>query len=309
MKVLIIDNIHPFLINELEKHNIICHSYLNKTKKEICAIIKNYEGIIIRSKFNIDKDFIDTGKKLKFIARAGSGLENIDVKYAEIKKIACFNAPEGNRQAVAEHALAMILNLLNNINHADQEIRNKIWRREQNRGIEMSGKTFGIIGYGNNGSAFANLLQNFNIKILAYDKYKQSYPYQADMSEITDKADFISLHIPLNKETEYLVNNEFIKKMKKPFFLINTSRGKCVKTSSLVTGLKEKKIIGACLDVFEQEKNSFENLTSEKDSDFRYIVNSKKTILSPHIAGWTNESYYKISKILSEKIINYLRSD
>jgi len=306
MKVLIIDNVHSFLINELEKHKITCDSASNKTKEDIRKIIKNYEGIILRSRFNIDKHLIDAGRKLKFIARAGSGLENIDIKYAEMKKIACFNAPEGNRQAVAEHTLAMILSLLNNINHADQEIRNKIWRREENRGIEISGKTFGIIGYGNTGSALANLLQNFNVKILAYDKYKQDYPYQATMDEITDEADFVSLHIPLNTETEYLVNDKFIKRMKKPFFLINTSRGKCVRTSSLVDGLKRKKIIGACLDVFEQEKDSFENLELEKDSDFNYIVNSKKTILSPHIAGWTNESYYKISKILSEKIITYL---
>jgi len=309
MKVLIIDNVHSFLINELEKHKITCDSASNKTKEDIRKIIKNYEGIILRSRFNIDKHLIDAGRKLKFIARAGSGLENIDIKYAEMKKIACFNAPEGNRQAVAEHTLAMILSLLNNINHADQEIRNKIWRREENRGIEISGKTFGIIGYGNTGSALANLLQNFNVKILAYDKYKQDYPYQATMDEITDEADFVSLHIPLNTETEYLVNDKFIKRMKKPFFLINTSRGKCVRTSSLVDGLKRKKIIGACLDVFEQEKDSFENLELEKDSDFNYIVNSKKTILSPHIAGWTNESYYKISKILSEKIITYLRFD
>ena len=309
MKVLIIDNVHSFLINELEKHKITCDSASNKTKEDIRKIIKNYEGIILRSRFNIDKHLIDAGRKLKFIARAGSGLENIDIKYAEMKKIACFNAPEGNRQAVAEHTLAMILSLLNNINHADQEIRNKIWRREENRGIEISGKTFGIIGYGNTGSALANLLQNFNVKILAYDKYRQDYPYQADMSEITGEADFVSLHIPLNTETEYLVNDEFIKRMKKPFFLINTSRGKCVRTSSLVDGLKRKKIIGACLDVFEQEKDSFKNLELEKDSDFNYIVNSKKTILSPHIAGWTNESYYKISKILSEKIITYLRFD
>ena len=310
MKVLFVDTVNPLLFNELEKHKILYDTAYDKTKNEISTIIKQYEGVVIRSRFEIDKEFIDAAKKLKFIARAGSGTENIDVNYAKSKKIICFNAAEGNRQAVAEHALGMILSLLNNINHSDSEIRNGMWNREANRGTEVSGKTFGIIGLGNTGSAFANLLKSFNAKILVYDKYKTTYPYQTNMKNIYNEADFISLHIPLNKETEYLVNDNFIAQFKKPIYLINTSRGGCVKTSSLVKGLKNKKILGACLDVLEQEKTSFETLVINNNmKDLKYLFDSKNTILTPHIAGWTKESDIKIAKIISEKIIKQLQTN
>lgn len=309
MKVLFVDTVNPLIFNELEKNKILCDTAYNKTKNEISKIINQYEGIVIRSRFKIDKDFINAAKNLKFIARAGSGTENIDIHYARSKKIICFNAAAGNRQAVAEHALAMILSLLNNINQSDSEIRNGIWNREANRGTEISGKTFGIIGLGNNGMAFANLLKSFNVKILAYDKYRMSYPYQTNMQNIYKEADFISLHIPLSKETRYLVNDHFIRQFKKPIYLINTSRGKCVKTSSLVKGLKNKKILGACLDVLEQEKISYESLVvNNKIKDLKYLFDSKKTILTPHIAGWTKESDIKIAKIISEKIIKKLKT-
>ena len=304
MKIIFIDTTHPKLIKDLNYKGFICDQAYDKSRSEILKIIKNYDGIVIRSRFKIDKTFINAAKKLKFIARAGSGTENIDLHYANKKNIKCFNAAEGNRQAVAEHALAMILNLLNNIRVSDQEIRRGIWDREKNRGIELSGKTIGIIGFGNTGSSFAKILENFNVKILAYDKYKEKYKFQSNLDEILEFSDIISLHIPLTEETKYLVNENFIDKAKKPFYIINTSRGQCIETKALIKGLKDQKILGACLDVFEQEKNSFEKIG--ENADLKYLIESNKTILTPHIAGWTFESNYKIAETLSKKIINLI---
>ena len=304
MKIIFIDTTHPKLIKDLNYKGLICDQAHNKSRSEILKIIMNYDGIVIRSRFKIDKTFINAAKKLKFIARAGSGTENIDLHYANKKNIKCFNAAEGNRQAVAEHALAMILNLLNNIRVSDQEIRRGIWDREKNRGIELSGKTIGIIGFGNTGSSFAKILENFNVKILAYDKYKEKYKFQSNLDEILEFSDIISLHIPLTEETKYLVNKNFIDKAKKPFYIINTSRGQCIETKALIKGLKDQKILGACLDVFEQEKNSFEKI--DENVNLKYLIESNKTILTPHIAGWTFESNYKIAETLSKKIINLI---
>ena len=302
MKILFIDTVHPLLKQELEKENHICDSAYNKSKTEIQQIISNYQGIIIRSRFKIDKQFIDCGSNLKFIARAGSGLENIDVEYAENKNIHCYNAAEGNRQAVAEHALGMLLSLFNNLNNADQEVREGKWEREKNRGIELAGKTIGIIGYGNNGSAFAEVLKGFNVKILAYDKYLTNYPQKSSMETINKEADIISLHVPLTDETTYLVDDNFINRFVKNFYLINTARGKCVNTKNLVKALENKKIKGACLDVLEYEKTSFENLSKDGlTSDMQYLMNAKNTILSPHVAGWTVESNVKIAEVLLNK--------
>ena len=302
MKILFIDTVHPLLKQELEKENHICDSAYNKSKTEIQQIISNYQGIIIRSRFKIDKQFIDCGSNLKFIARAGSGLENIDVEYAENKNIHCYNAAEGNRQAVAEHALGMLLSLFNNLNNADQEVREGKWERERNRGIELAGKTVGIIGYGNNGSAFAEVLKGFNVKILAYDKYLTNYPQKSSMETINKEADIISLHVPLTDETTYLVDDNFINRFAKNFYLINTARGKCVNTKNLVKALENKKIKGACLDVLEYEKTSFENLSKDGlTSDMQYLMNAKNTILSPHVAGWTEESNVKIAEVLLNK--------
>ena len=302
MKILFIDTVHPLLKQELEKENHICDSAYNKSKTEIQQIISNYQGIIIRSRFKIDKQFIDCGSNLKFIARAGSGLENIDVEYAKNKNIHCYNAAEGNRQAVAEHALGMLLSLFNNLNNADQEVREGKWERERNRGIELAGKTVGIIGYGNNGSAFAEVLKGFNVKILAYDKYLTNYPQKSSMETINKEADIISLHVPLTDETTYLVDDNFIKRFVKNFYLINTARGKCVNTKNLVKALENKKIKGACLDVLEYEKTSFENLSKDGlKSDMQYLMNAQNTILSPHIAGWTAESNVKIAEVLLNK--------
>ncbi|MDB4126583.1 hydroxyacid dehydrogenase [Flavobacteriales bacterium] len=302
MKILFIDTVHPLLKQELEKENHICDTAYNKSKTEIEQIISNYQGIIIRSRFKIDKQFIDCGSNLKFIARAGSGLENIDVDYAENKNIHCYNAAEGNRQAVAEHALGMLLSLFNNLNTADQEIRNGVWEREGNRGIELAGKTVAIIGYGNNGSAFAKVLKGFNVKILAYDKYLKDYSYKNTMESIYNEADIVSLHIPLTEETTYLVDDKFINSFEKNIYLINSARGKCTNTKHLVTALENGKIKGVCLDVFEYEKTSFENLSQEGfTNDMQNLMNSKNTILSPHIAGWTKESNVKIAEVLLNK--------
>ena len=305
MKILFIDTIHPLLKQELEKENHICDTAYNKNKDQIEQIINNYQGVIIRSRFKIDKQFIDCGNNLKFIARAGSGLENIDVNYAESKNINCYNAAEGNRKAVAEHALGMLLSLFNNLNRSDQEVRNGLWIREENRGIELTGKTVGIIGYGNNGSAFAEVLKGFSVKILAYDKYLKDYHYKSTMETIYKEADIVSLHIPLTEETSYLVDDNFINNFEKDIYLINTARGKCTNTKHLVAALENGKIKGACLDVLEYEETSFKNLSTKiNSSNMQYLINSKKTILSPHIAGWTKESNLKIAKVLLNKFIS-----
>ena len=302
MKILFIDKTHSYLKDELEKLNYKCDTCYKLSKVAIEQKIHKYHGVILRSRIKIDKQFINKAINLKFIARAGSGLENIDTKYAEEKNIKCYNAAEGNRQAVAEHALGMILSLFNNLNIANQEVRNGIWNREKNRGIEISGKTIGIIGYGNNGSALANLLEGFKVNILTYDKYLKSYKYSSTMQDIFEKADILSLHIPLTEETHYLIDNTYINKFKKPIYIINTARGKCIKTSDLIKNLKSGKVKGACLDVLEDENTSFETL--EIKTHFNYLTQNKNIILSPHIAGWTKESKRKIAEILLKKINN-----
>ena len=306
MKVILLDMVDDLLISKLEFNGIKCELKNLVAKNDLMKIINGYDGIIIRSRFKIDKDFLDQCTNLKFIARAGSGMENIDVKYAESKGIKCFNSAAGNAQAVAEHALSMLLNLFNKISIANNQVKNGIWKREQNRGIELRGKTIGIIGFGNNGSAFARVLKGFDLRILSYDKYLKKYDFQSSMQEIFKYADIISINIPLNFETQNIVNKDFIKNCKNPFYLINTSRGKCVKNSAIVEALREKKILGACLDVIENEEISFENiLLNKEDKNLKYLLESNKTILTPHIAGWTKESKIKISNIILEKILNF----
>ena len=303
MKILFIDSTHTLLKKNLEKQNHSCDTAYHKSKEEIEKTISNYEGIIIRSRFEIDQTFIDKAKNLKFIARAGSGLENIDVEYASSKNIKCYNAAEGNRQAVAEHTIAMILSLFNNLNISDKEVREGKWNREKNRGLELQGKTVAIIGFGNNGSAFSNVLKGFGVTILAYDKYLQNYAHKSSMNDIFKQADIISLHIPLTEETTYLIDNHFLNNFEKDIYLINTARGKCANTKSIVTALKSGKLKGACLDVLEYEKTSFENLSENGfTTEMQYLIDSEKTILSPHIAGWTKESNIKIVEVLLGKI-------
>ena len=305
MNILFIDTVHPLLKENLELNKHICATAYNQNKEEIEQDIHNYEGIIIRSKFKVDKQFIDKAIKLKFIARAGSGLENINVKYANEKNITCINAPEGNRQAVAEHSMGLLLSLFNNINRSDNEIRNGIWEREQNRGLEIKGKTISIIGYGNTGKSFANIIKSFNTNILVYDKYLKNHPFQSSMDNIYKKTDILSLNIPLTQETHHLINNKFISKFHKSFYLINTSRGNCVNTNHLVESLKTNKIKGACLDVLEDEKSCFTKLSSKNfNEDMSYLINCTNVVMTPHIAGWSKESNIKIAKILFKKICN-----
>lgn len=308
MKIIFIDSNHSLLHETLQKAGHTCDLNYQWTKDEIINNIHLYDGIVIRSKIKITKEIIDKATQLRFIARAGAGLENIDVAYAQSKGILCLHAPEGNRDAVGEHALGMLLSLFNNLCKANKEVREGKWIREGNRGIELMGKTVGIIGYGNMGSAFADRLKGFGVKALVYDKYKNNFGtdfiIETTLNQIFEEADVISLHTPLTNETQYLVDDGFINKFKKNIYIINTARGKCLKTADLVKNIESGKILGACLDVLEYEVVSFENLDATNlPEPFQYLIKSNKVILSSHIAGWTVESNEKIAKVLAEKII------
>ncbi len=307
-KILIVDPVHAFLVKELKKTDFICIYSPEITKSEIENKIHDCFGVVLRSKVRIDSKLIDKAKKLKFIARIGSGMENIDVKYAEKKGIHCISSPEGNRDAVGEHTLGLLLSLLKNINKADKQIKKEIWNRRENKGIEISGKTIGIIGYGNTGSAFAKRLSGFDAKILAYDKYKKKYSdkyvTETNISTLFREADILSIHLPLTSETLYMVDDNFINKFKKNIYLINTSRGQIIKTDDLVKNLKTGKICGAGLDVLEYENFTFNNLNDTNNKSFKYLINSDKVILTPHIAGQTVESAFKHAEVIIKKIKN-----
>ncbi len=306
-KVLFIDTVHPVLKTDLTGIGYQCDHFEYYSRNDYEAVIHNYAGIIIRSKIKLDRNILEKASSLCFIARVGAGMENIDVDFASSRGIACINAPEGNRDAVGEHTLGMLLMLLNNMRKADREVREGVWIREGNRGTEIHGKTIGIIGYGNMGSAFARRLSGFDAIVLAYDKYKSGYSDQyvteTDMQTIFEKTDILSLHVPLTGETTWLVDNQYIISFKKPIYLINTARGKVLKTCDLVKNLKTGKIRGAALDVLEYEKLSFEEIEKDRlPEDFKYLIQSDKVVLSPHIAGWTHESNYKMAKVIAEKI-------
>lgn len=309
MHVLFVDSTHNRLPEKLTQAGFACDYIPNIKPEEIINIISKYDGVIIRSKIKIDRSIIEAAKNLKFIGRVGAGLENIDVEYAEQKGIKCFNSPEGNRDAVGEQTLGMLLTLFNNIIKSDFEVRNGKWIREGNRGLEIKGKTIGIIGYGNMGSAFAQRLKGFEANVIAYDKYKFNYSdefvAEKTMDELFDQTDILSLHVPLTEETQYMVNNDYINRFKKDIYIINTARGKVLKTDDLVKNLKTGKVLGAALDVLEYEQVSFENLHSANDlpEAFQYLIKSSKTVLTPHIAGWTHESNIKLSEFLADKII------
>ncbi len=309
MKILFLDSNHSILHETLEKAGHTCDLNYHWSAKEIINQVHLYDGIVVRSKIKITKEIIDKAVKFKFIARAGAGMENIDVEYAESKGIKCLHTPEGNRDAVGEHALGMLLSLFNNLCRANKEVREGKWIREGNRGIELMGKTVGIIGYGNMGSAFAERLRGFGVKVLVYDKYKKcfgtDYVIETTLEHIFEQADVLSLHTPLIEETEYFINDSYINNFKKNIYIINTARGKCLNTSDLVKNIKSGKVAGACLDVLEYEMVSFENLDSSNLPEaFQYLIKSDKVMLSPHIAGWTKESNEKIARVLAEKIIN-----
>ncbi|HTL82598.1 MAG TPA: 2-hydroxyacid dehydrogenase [Bacteroidia bacterium] len=311
-KILFLDSNHPDMIGALRAAGLECVENYQDPEEKILSLIGEFDAVVIRSRFKLTKNFIDAGKKLKCIARAGAGMENIDVTYAQSKGIKCVHAPEGNRDAVGEHAIGMLLSLMNNLNRADREVRDGKWRREENRGHELQGKTVGIIGYGNMGSAFAQRLKGFDVKVIAYDKYKKNFGNdlvkEAQMEEVFTKSDVLSFHLPQTEETTYLLNEEYISRFKKPFWFINTARGKNVNTTALVNGIRSGKILGACLDVLEYESVSFEDLDAKKLPEaFQFLIASDKVILSPHIAGWTFESHRKIAKVLAEKIAEVFR--
>jgi D-3-phosphoglycerate dehydrogenase len=307
-KVLFIDSVHQRLQKDLEAAGLVCDLQYEWDRDAIAAKLSEYVGIVIRSRIKLDKELISKGTNLKFIARAGAGMENIDVEFAEAKGIKCLHAPEGNRDAVGEHALGMLLALLNNICRANNEVRQGHWIREGNRGTELQGKTVGIIGYGNMGSAFAQRLKGFGVTVLAYDKYKKNFSdefaKEATLQELFEKADVLSLHIPLTDETRFMVDGVFLEKFQKNIYLINTARGRVLKTDGLVECMKKGKVLGACIDVLEYESLSFEGLDQNKLPEaFQYLLKSDRVILTPHIAGWTHESNEKISAVLAQKIL------
>lgn len=309
MIVLHADSNNPLLIKELQKvgyHNVEAYDVC---KEDILANQHLFDGIIIRSRFKIDKDFIDRAPNLKFIARVGAGLESIDVEYAKESGIELFAAPEGNSNAVGEHALGMLLSLLNKLTKANREVHQGYWHREDNRGIELDGKTVGIIGYGNMGKAFAKKLRGFDVKVLCYDILKgvgDENATQVSLEELQNTAEVLSLHTPWTQQTNKMVNTNFINKFKNPFWFINTARGKSVITADLVLGLIEGKILGAGLDVLEYEKDSFEHLFQDHQipPDLKELMFFENVILSPHVAGWTEESHRKLASTIAYKIID-----
>jgi len=307
-KVLFIESVHEVLHKRLEAAGYTCDCRYEATREELLAMAHEYAGVVVRSRIKIDKAFIDAAANLRFIARSGSGLENIDVAYAESKGIAVYNSPEGNRDAVGEHALGMLLMLMNNLRQADADVRAGRWPREENRGYEIAGKTVGIIGYGLMGSSFARKLSGFGARVIAHDKYKSQFSDQwavpVSLEELKAEADIVSLHLPLTDETHYYADAQFFVSFAKKIYFINTARGKNTETSALVDALKSGKVRGACLDVIEYEKASLEGL--EKDPSLtamRDLIAMPNVALSPHIAGWTHESYEKLSSVLADKIL------
>lgn len=309
MKVLVLDTVHSILHERLSRLGYELREEYQRSPEQLQPELEQYTGLIVRSRFPLNEDFLKHAPNLKFIGRVGAGLENIDMKYAESAGIRVLAAPEGNRDAVGEHALGMLLMLFNNLKRADAEVRAGIWRREENRGYELKGKTVGIIGYGNMGSAFAEKLAGFGCKVLAYDKYKSGFGNrrvkEVSLQKLQAQAEVVSLHVPQTAATLGLINRNYIRSFKKPFYLINTARGKSLVTEDLVAAMREGKILGACLDVLEYEKSSFENMfTQALPSAFEYLINSERVVLSPHIAGWTHESNARMAEVIATKIVN-----
>lgn len=310
IKACILEKVHSSLFNIFNENNIHTIDVSQMDDNDQLNYIKDAHILIVRSK-TINKKIIDAANQLKIIGRAGSGMENVDTKYAQSKGIVCINSPEGNRDAVAEHTIAMLLMLLNQLKKADQEVRNNIWDRKSNWGYEIKDKVFGIIGYGNTGSVLAKKLSGFECKIIVYDKYKknikENYLTQVSLNEIYNQSDIVSLHLPLNEETFYYADEKFFDNFSKPVYFINTARGKILKTSALVNALESGKMMGACLDVIEYEDSHFESMSFLDNENFEYLKKSNQVILTPHIAGWTYESYEKTGSILAHKIVKFLK--
>lgn len=305
MKILLLDKNHPLITEQLLAKNFILEEDFSSSYDEVCAKIEKYDGIIIRSRIPLDKNFLEKAKNLKFIARVGAGMENIDIPVAEKLGIQLINSPEGNRDSVAEHVVGMLLILMNRLFIASQEVKKGIWLREENRGDELLGKTVGLIGYGNMGKATAKRLSGFGCTVIFHDilpDLSDEFATQVSLEELKERAEVVSLHIPLTEQTYYLVDGPFISDMKNNFYFVNTARGKNVETKSLVEAIKAGKVKGACLDVLEYEKSSFENLETENE-DLQYLLESEKVIVTPHIAGWTVQSKEKLAQVIVDKIV------
>ena len=307
MKILLLDKNHPLITEQLSEKGFVLEEDFSSSYEQVLDKIHLYEGIIIRSRIPLDAHFLEKAKNLKFIARVGAGMENIDITKTQELGIKLINSPEGNKDAVAEHVIGTLLVLMNRLFISSNEVKKGIWLREENRGEEILGKTFGIIGYGNMGKAVAKRLSGFGCKTIFYDikpNLSDEFATQVSLQELQENADILSLHTPLTEDTLYMIDEEFISKMKKNFYFINTARGKNLKTSALVNALKSGKIKGACLDVLEYEKTSFENLET-KNEDLEYLLNSEKVIITPHIAGWTHESKIKLAQVIVDKILAF----
>ena len=305
MKVLHLDTNHPLLLEQFAQLGFENHEDYTSTKEEVEKTIDQYDGIIIRSRFTIDHQFLDKATNLKFIGRVGAGLENIDTQFAKEKGIFLASAPEGNRNAVGEHTLGMLLSLMNKMTKANREVKKGKWDREGNRGEELDGKTVGIIGYGNMGKAFAKKLGGFDVEVICYDivgGVGDDNARQVGIMEFQQKSDVVSLHVPQTEKTIGMVNTAFINGFHNPFWLLNTARGKCVVTKDLVEALKSGKILGAGLDVLEYEKKSFENMFVQKPKAFKYLRKAKNVLLTPHVAGWTVESKEKLAQTIVDKV-------
>lgn len=305
MKVLLLDKNHRLITEQLSAKGFILEEDFSSSYEEVLEKIHLYDGVIIRSRIPIDANFLAMAKNLKFIARVGAGMENIDTEKAQELGILLINSPEGNRDAVAEHCVGMLLVLMNRLLISSNEVKENIWLREENRGEEIKGKTFGLIGYGNMGKALAQRLSGFGCRVIFHDikpNLSDNFAIQVSLETLKKEADILSLHIPLTPETHYLIDEKFISEMEKKFYFINTSRGKNLKTSALVEALKQGKIKGACLDVLEYEKSSFEQLETQ-NTDLDYLLNSEKVLITPHIAGWTHESKTKLAQVIVDKIL------
>lgn len=306
-RILIIDAVHPLIPETFRNQGHQCDFFPDYERADFMQIIGQYDGLIIRSKIRIDRALMERAAKLRFIGRVGAGMENIDVDCAAERGVRCYNSPEGNRDAVGEHATGMLLALMNNMIRADHQVRQGIWQREENRGHEIMGKTVGIIGYGNMGSAFARRLKGFGATVIAYDKYKSGFSdefvQEAPMERLFNECDILSLHVPLTAETTYLVDEPYLERFTRKIWLLNTARGQVVKTADLVSRLKAGKVYGAALDVLEYEDSSFGAIARENSPELEFLLKSDQVILTPHIAGWTCESNVKLGQVLVEKIL------
>lgn len=307
--ILIVDDVHAVFLNRLKEANVSYDYFPALNLSDTSKIIHNYTGLVIRSKFQIDRDFLRLCKHLKVIARAGAGMDNIDEQAAKEESIMLLNAPEGNRDAVAEHLIGMLLTLFNRLKSADSSIRNGLWLREEHRGLELGGKTVGLIGYGNNGQAMARKLAGFNVNVLAYDKYKTAfsdqYARESTMDELWESADILSFHIPLTEETAQLADEKFLLSFRKPIFILNAARGGIIDIPSLLKAIETGAILGAALDVLPVEKHP----TLHNANWYEALMRNEKVLLSPHVAGWTIESYFKIADVLATKLIAFYKNN